>query len=355
MGSLFVVGITTTKLSAFGISTSSIPSSNSFGITIDVFVSKINPAGSALVFSTYFGGSGDGEEKGTGIAVDALGNIYLTGWTPSNDFPTANAAQAAYGGGPSDAFVAKIRICETEVQVGLITAPLTPVQVNTVIAASAAFTDPGSSDAHTASWNWGDGSTSAGTVSETNGSGSVTGGHVYTAAGVYTVTLTVTGNDGCSGESVFQFVVVYDPDAGFVTGGGWINSPAGAYTADPSLTGKANFGFVSRYRHGATVPEGQTEFRFSVANLNFHSSNYEWLAVAGARAQYKGTGTINGAGNYNFMLTAIDGQVSGGGGVDKFRIKIWGSGVIYDNQVGAGDDATPTTALGGGSIVIHTQ
>ncbi len=56
------------------------------------------------------------------------------------------------------------------------------------------------------------------------------------------------------------------------------------------------------------------------------------------------------------MLTAIDGQVNGGGGVDKFRIKIWDLAtdqLIYDNQQGAGDDALPTTALQGGSIVIH--
>ena len=43
------------------------------------------------------------------------------------------------------------------------------------------------------------------------------------------------------------------------------------------------------------------------------------------------------------MLTAIDGQVNGGGGVDKFRIKIWdkddGERVVYDNQMGAADDA----------------
>ena len=78
--------------------------------------------------------------------------------------------------------------------------------------------------------------------------------------------------------------------------------------------------------------------------------------VGGARAQYKGTGTINGAGNYNFILTAIDGQIPGGGGVDKFRIKIWSAGdVVYDNQMGALDDANPTTQLGGGSIMIHTK
>ncbi len=168
--------------------------------------------------------------------------------------------------------------------------------------------------------------------------------------------VTMTDDDGDSGGSIFQYVVVYDPGVGFVTGGGWINSPAGAYVPDPSLAGKANFGFVAKYQQGATTPTGQTQFRFHVADLNFHSTAYQWLVVAGAKAQYKGSGTINGSGDYGFLLTAIDGQVSGGGGADKFRIKIWDKAtdaVIYDNQMNADDTADPTTALGGGSIVIH--
>jgi hypothetical protein len=63
---------------------------------------------------------------------------------------------------------------------------------------------------------------------------------------------------------------------------------------------------------------------------------------------------------YAFELTAWDEQVSGGGGVDKIRMKIWadnqGNGVLYDNQVACpdqADGATPCTVLGGGSIVIH--
>ena len=158
-----------------------------------------------------------------------------------------------------------------------------------------------------------------------------------------------------SGQSVFQYVVVYDPTAGFVTGGGWINSPAGAYSPDPTLTGKATFGFVSQYKKGANVPTGQTEFQFKVANLNFKSTSYEWLVVAGAKAQYKGIGTINRTGTYRFMLTAIDGDLlAGGKGLDKFRIRIWDdNGLIYDNQLNAPDTADPTTVLGGGSIAIH--
>jgi hypothetical protein len=80
-------------------------------------------------------------------------------------------------------------------------------------------------------------------------------------------------------------VAIYDANNGFVTGGGWINSPAGAYVANPALTGKANFGFVSKYQKGATVPTGNTEFDFKAGNLNFHSTSYEWLTIAGARAR----------------------------------------------------------------------
>jgi hypothetical protein len=65
---------------------------------------------------------------------------------------------------------------------------------------------------------------------------------------------------------------------------------------------------------------------------------------------------VNGVGGYGFLLTATDGQLAGGGGTDRFRIKIWNktSGdVVYDSQMGAALDAAPTTALGGGSITIH--
>jgi hypothetical protein len=118
----------------------------------------------------------------------------------------------------------------------------------------------------------------------------------------------------------------------------------------------ATFGFVSKYQKGSSVPTGNTEFQFHAGGLNFKSTSYEWLVVSGAKAQYKGVGTINGAGSYGFILTAVDGQSNGGGGIDKFRIKIWDrttGAVVYDNQMGAADDATPSTAIASGSIVIH--
>jgi len=71
----------------------------------DTFVIKLNPAGSAIVFSTYLGG-GNIEQSG-GIAVDTAGNVYVTGETWSTDFPTANPFQPAMASGP-DAFVSKL-------------------------------------------------------------------------------------------------------------------------------------------------------------------------------------------------------------------------------------------------------
>jgi hypothetical protein len=240
-----------------------------------------------------------------------------------------------------------------------ITAPVDPIQVSIGINTNATFTDACVIGTHTTIWEWGDGSTTAGTVEETNGAGTVTGDHTYATAGVYTLKLTVTDNADKSGEAFFRYVVIYDPSAGYVTGGGWIDSPLGAYVDNPSLTGKANFGFVSKYAIGKTTPEGNTQFSFKVADLKFHSTSYDWLVIAGAHAKYKGSGMINGSGDYGFMLTATDGQVNGGGGVDKFRIKIWRKDatetVVYDNQMGASDDADAADAIEGGSIVMHSS
>jgi hypothetical protein len=72
----------------------------------DAFVSKLNAAGSALVYSTYLGGSSS--DQSNGIAVDVSGNAYVTGYTESSDFPTTPGAfQTTYGGG-GDAFVTKL-------------------------------------------------------------------------------------------------------------------------------------------------------------------------------------------------------------------------------------------------------
>ncbi len=167
-------------------------------------------------------------------------------------------------------------------------------------------------------------------------------------------------------------IVAANPDAkikygfGVNIGSGWngafsgavdaltLTSDAGTTTYDfeadapANPTGKATFGFVSKYKKGASTPTGNTEFQFKAADLDFHSTSYEWLVVNqnDSNAQFKGEGTINGSGDYKFMLWAGDG--SGPNGEDTFRIRITevGGGVVYDN----GTDQP----IGGGNIIVHS-
>ena len=225
---------------------------------------------------------------------------------------------------------------------------------------SATFTDaPG--ETHTCSISWGDGSPDTlGTISEIDGSGTCMGSHSYgpqTMPVVYEVTVTVTDACGGAGSGV-TYVVLLRPERRFRDRWRRINSPPLAYSDDPAAIGKATFGFVSSYKKNSTVPEGNTNFHFNAVGFRFESDAYEWLVISGPKARYRGTGSVNGVPGYSFQLTAWDGQVSGGGGIDRFRIKIWQGNpgnVIYDNERTSPDGADPVTALGGGSIVIHKK
>jgi hypothetical protein len=193
----------------------------------------------------------------------------------------------------------------------------------------------------------------------TNGSGvaTATTGNLGTV-GVYKVTATV--GSGCATSTAY--IPVYDASGSFVTGGGWINSPEGAYAEDPSLVGKANFGFVSRYKKGSSQVDGNTEFQFHAGNLNFKSTMHESgsLVISGRRATYRGSGTINGQSGFKFVVVAIDGNWNGQSNPDAFRIKIstTSGAIIYDNKMGSDENTEDATILGnngtgGGSIVIH--
>ncbi|MCA1618682.1 MAG: SBBP repeat-containing protein [Acidobacteria bacterium] len=101
-GNAYVTGVT---------GSTNFPTANAFDATIgatneDAFLTKLNAAGNALVYSTYLGG-GTSSEFGQAVAVDSAGNAYVTGSTFSTDFPTLNPIQAAKGGGSTDAFLTK--------------------------------------------------------------------------------------------------------------------------------------------------------------------------------------------------------------------------------------------------------
>ena len=77
-----------------------------FGGGTDVFVTKFNAAGTATVYSTFIGGSG--EDRGRNLAIDTGGNVYLAGETNSTNFPVVTAFQGSFRGGVSDAFVLRL-------------------------------------------------------------------------------------------------------------------------------------------------------------------------------------------------------------------------------------------------------
>jgi Beta-propeller repeat/Abnormal spindle-like microcephaly-assoc'd, ASPM-SPD-2-Hydin len=100
-GNIYVTGVTAST--DFPTANAIQPSLNPAPGQPDAFVTEFNSGASQLVYSTYLGGSGD--DFGTGVAVDSLGEAYITGLTDSTDFPVSNALQATYGGGTDDAFV----------------------------------------------------------------------------------------------------------------------------------------------------------------------------------------------------------------------------------------------------------
>ena len=142
--------------------------------------------------------------------------------------------------------------------------------------------------------------------------------------------LTFTGSGAFTG-TMKPVTECFEPS---VTGDGWIQSPAGAYPANAALDGYGKFNFVAKYKKGSTVPSGKTQFVYPAGQLRFVSNTYESLEAnqAGTNVLLKGVGTINGTGDYSFMIWAGDKSKKEGG--DTFRISIWDTGtgtVVYDN------------------------
>ncbi len=189
----------------------------------------------------------DGDGVGDVCDEDDDGDTVLD--TNDNCPLTPNADQADIDGdGKGDA-------CDPAPVVTSFTADVEPVELGTAVDAQVQFTDEDNDGDYTVIISWGDSANTEVTVSQATDIASAS--HTYATTGVYVLTVDVEDADGNIGSATFRYVVIYDPDGGFVTGGGWINSPAGAYAADPTLTGKANFGFVSKYKNGRQRAGGQ--------------------------------------------------------------------------------------------------
>jgi hypothetical protein len=81
------------------------------GNTGNAFVTKLDPLGSSLIYSTFVGGSNG--DRASAIAVDSAGNAYVAGWTNSRDFPTTRGAFQTSLKGVSEAFVTKLNATAT--------------------------------------------------------------------------------------------------------------------------------------------------------------------------------------------------------------------------------------------------
>ncbi|NHZ99581.1 PKD domain-containing protein [Massilia sp. CCM 8734] len=239
-------------------------------------------------------------------------------------------------------------------------------RVDMPLSVSAGFVDADPGETHRASWSWGDGSKDeAGVVSEKNGAGTASGKHVYRAAGLYTVTLTVTDSSGES-ATVHRTVAVYGPGA-YVSGEGAFISPPGAVKANRNQSGPATFAFLSEQQADGRRAQGKAFLRFSIAHLRFDSKRFDSVAAGGARIAYRGGGTVNGAGSYQFTLTALAAPDTADG-KQRLHMRIWHLDaatnrevVDYDNQGGPnGQDgvglryssqrATTSNATGSGML-----
>jgi hypothetical protein len=125
--------------------------------------------------------------------------------------------------------------------------------------------------------------------------------------------------------------------------------------------GKADFRFEAHYKPGTSEVEGQVEYDFQKGAMMFKSSSLDQgrLVVSGNIASLQGKGTINGRGNYAFMLSAIDG---GANTQDKLRMMIWeiqAAGtlgkLVFDNQEkrGEGLEIQPGNTISSGSVIIE--
>jgi len=278
----------------------------------DIFVSKLDSAGDFVWVKQMGGVTFD---VALGVVLDGSGNIYTTGrFQDTADFDPGADTFTLTSAGEADIFVSKLGPADSDGPiVSDVLADPDPVSISsgTTLTAIVDDSDTGNSDIASSDYE----------IRRTEGSVVASGSMAaqdselnsptetvetlivagtFTEAAVYEACVKGEDEPGNVGEETCAFLVVYDPTAGFVSGGGWVQSEAGYCQLDEACEtaqGKANFGFISRYKQGAQTPTGETQFQFAAGNLNFHSDSYDWLVIAGPRAQYKGSGKINGVGD----------------------------------------------------------
>ena len=159
---------------------------------------------------------------------------------------------------------------------------------------------------------------------------------------IYKINMTLD----CSDIISSAILVVYNPEGGFATGGGWIVPEDDGLNTYPNE--RANFGFNAKYKQDD--PTGHLEFRYSDGFIDLKSTSIEQLVITGGKiVQFKGWASVNGvAGNWFFVKAIDNGEL---GTNDVFDIKIWAPSVDPE-----GDPSERAGGmLQGGNVVVHTK
>jgi hypothetical protein len=339
--------------------------STSASVTIKIDMSPPNPPAASVnpapngagwnnsATTVSFLAMGDNGPSGVALCTSPINFASETAGTTVGGFCSDFAGNTS-----ATAFVT-VRIDETAPVVSNVLATPDPVAVNNSLTLTATVTDPGIvvSGVASASYTINGGAPVAMQAADGDfgqASENVTAViPAFSTDGVYN--LCVTGTDSGGNASIPSCIPlpVYNPTAGFVTGGGSIFSPAGNDLVNASAAGQATFGFVSKYLKGATTPSGNLEFHFQAGNLHFQSTSMDWLVVTGEpRAQFHGRGTFDGTNVCQFAVDAWDNSFpSTNGPVDAFGIKIYSCNSGGDSN--GNRYSTGATPLSGGSIIIH--
>ena len=271
-------------------------------------------------------------------------------WTPANGPASASVTvKVTDNGSPalSDEQVVTITVNNVAPSITAIGVPGGAILAGTPVSVTWSFTDPGTETwSCEISWDIGEAFVAASYAAPKS--------CVATRAlpaGIYTVTVKVSDDAASDVKTATTSIIVFDPEAGFVTGGGWIQSPAGSLTASPASSGKATFGFSVKYLAGRLEPQGNLTVQLHQPGLMLKATSFQWLVVSGPLAVFRGQGTLQGMpGVYGFMVTALR------DGSGQIRICVWNQAtgaIVYDTHPSEQLDSRAGTPVNGGSITIH--